>query len=81
MQAIGLSVTLFRPDPVAALQAVVDAERAGIDSVWLPAVPMSFDPLTLLAAAALRTERIVLGTGIVPTYPRHPAALVSQALV
>lgn len=80
MQAIGLSVTLFRPDPLSALQVVVEAERAGIDAIWLPAVPMSFDPLTLLAAAAVRTERIVLGTGIVPTYPRHPAALVSQAL-
>lgn len=80
MQPIGLSVTLFRPEPEAALQAIVDAERAGVDSIWLPTVPMSFDPLTLLAAAATRTERIVLGTGIVPTYPRHPAALVSQAL-
>ncbi|MEX2207974.1 MAG: LLM class flavin-dependent oxidoreductase [Myxococcota bacterium] len=80
MQAIGLSVTLFRPDPASALQVVVEAERAGVDAIWLPAVPMSFDPLTLLAAAALRTDRIVLGTGIVPTYPRHPATLVSQAL-
>jgi F420-dependent oxidoreductase-like protein len=80
MQAIGLSVTLFRPDPVSALQVVIDAERAGIDAIWLPAVPMSFDPLTLLAAAALQTDRIVLGTGIVPTYPRHPATLVSQTL-
>ena len=80
MRSIRLSVTLFRPDPSAALQVVVDAERAGIDAIWLPALPMSFDPLTLLAAAALRTERVVLGTGIVPSYPRHPATLVSQAL-
>jgi F420-dependent oxidoreductase-like protein len=71
---------LFRPEPLAALDAVIAAERSGIDAIWLPSVPMSFDPLTLLAAAATRTERIVLGTGIVVSHGRHPATLVSQAL-
>jgi probable F420-dependent oxidoreductase len=80
MRDVGLSITLFRPEPRAALEAIVAAERAGIEAIWLPAVPMSFDPLTLLAAAAERTERIVLGTGIVVSHSRHPATLVAQAL-
>jgi F420-dependent oxidoreductase-like protein len=36
--------------------------------------------LTVLAAAAVRTTTIRLGTAIVPTYPRHPLALAQQAL-
>jgi probable F420-dependent oxidoreductase len=80
MRHIGLSLTLFRPEPLAALDAIVAAERSGIDAIWLPSVPMSFDPLTLLAAAATRTERVVLGSGIVVSHTRHPATLVAQAL-
>jgi alkanesulfonate monooxygenase SsuD/methylene tetrahydromethanopterin reductase-like flavin-dependent oxidoreductase (luciferase family) len=35
----------------------------------------------MLAVAASRTERIGLGTSIVPVYPRHPIVLVAQTLV
>jgi alkanesulfonate monooxygenase SsuD/methylene tetrahydromethanopterin reductase-like flavin-dependent oxidoreductase (luciferase family) len=41
---------------------------------------MGFDPLTLLGTIAACTNRIAIGTGIVPTYPRHPTVLVSQVL-
>jgi len=77
---ISLSVAVFQPDAPATVRAVIQAERSGIDAVWLPAVPMAFDPLTLLGTIAACTNRIVVGTGIVPTYPRHPATLVSQVL-
>jgi len=80
VREISLSVSVFQPDAASTLSAVIAAERAGIDAVWLPAVPMSFDPLTLLGTIAGSTNRIVIGTGIVPTYPRHPVALVSQVL-
>ena len=33
-----------------------------------------------LAAASQRTNRIELGTAVIPTYPRHPAVLAQQAL-
>jgi F420-dependent oxidoreductase-like protein len=39
-----------------------------------------FDAITLLALAGRVTSRIELGTFVVPTYPRHPAALAQQAL-
>jgi alkanesulfonate monooxygenase SsuD/methylene tetrahydromethanopterin reductase-like flavin-dependent oxidoreductase (luciferase family) len=36
--------------------------------------------LTVLAVAATRTERIKLGTAIVPAYARHPLVMAQQAL-
>jgi probable F420-dependent oxidoreductase len=80
VRAISLSVSVFQPDAASTVNAVIAAERAGIEAVWIPAVPMSFDPLTLLGHISAITHRIVIGTGIVPTYPRHPATLVSQIL-
>jgi alkanesulfonate monooxygenase SsuD/methylene tetrahydromethanopterin reductase-like flavin-dependent oxidoreductase (luciferase family) len=80
VRAISLSAAVFERDAASTLAAVIAADRAGLDAVWLPAVPMSFDPMTLLGAIAMSTRRITIGTGIVPTYPRHPAVLVSQVL-
>src|SRR5258706_14623070 len=80
VREISLSVAVFQPDAASTVETVVAAERAGIDAAWLPAVPMAFDPLTLLGTIAARTDRIAIGTGIVPTYPRHPALLVAQVL-
>jgi F420-dependent oxidoreductase-like protein len=37
------------------------------------------DALTALAVAGSRVPGIELGTAVVPTYPRHPAALAQQA--
>ena len=38
------------------------------------------DTLTTLAAAAIKTSIVRLGTSIVPTYPRHPVVLAQQVL-
>ena len=59
---------------------IVQAEERGIGQVWSTAGGISCDTLTSFAIAASRTERVVLGTSIVPTYPRHPFVLVSEAL-
>ena len=51
------------------------AEAAGFDSVWAGDAPFArprFDPLTLLAGVAARTERIGVGTAIVLPVLRHP---------
>ena len=55
-------------------------EENGFTSAWVPQIPWSLDALTALALAATVTERIELGTAVVPTYPRHPLALAQQAL-
>lgn len=57
---------------------VQEAERDGFDTVWF-AGGIGMDPLTVIAAAGRATERIELGTSIVPTYPRHPVAMAQQA--
>ena len=55
-------------------------EENGFTSAWVPQIPWSLDALTALTLAATVTERIELGTAVVPTYPRHPLALAQQAL-
>ena len=61
------------------VQQIVDAERDGFDSYWTPQMAGA-DALTLLAMAGGRTERIELGTAVVPVLPRHPITLAQQAL-
>ena len=55
-------------------------EEQGFTSAWVPHIPWSLDALTALVLAAEVTERIELGTAVVPTYPRHPLAMAQQAL-
>jgi 5,10-methylenetetrahydromethanopterin reductase len=61
------------------MEHIVQAERDGFDSAWLGQIFQS-DALTILALAGRQTERIELGTAVVPTYPRHPFMLAQQAL-
>jgi len=57
-----------------------DAEARGFTAGWVPHIPWSLDGLTALALAGPATERIDLGTAVMPTYPRHPLAMAHQAL-
>src|SRR5919198_909294 len=78
---VGLLIPVPGTSPeLATLLAEIElAEAAGFPSVWMPNI-RGFDALTVLALAGARTRSIQLGTGVVPTYPRHPAALAQQAL-
>lgn len=77
---VGLFVGVSGPVTFAeALAAAQRAEQAGLDSFWLPNI-FSLEALTSLAAIGGHTERIELGTNVVPVYPRHPTALAQQAL-
>ena len=58
----------------------VSAERAGFDSFWFPQVPGYLDAMTALALLGQATERIELGTAVVPIQTRHPVILAQQAL-
>lgn len=62
------------------LDGIVAAERAGIAAAWVGLRPNGPDPLPVFAAAAGLTERIVMGSAIIPIYPRHPLALAQAAL-
>lgn len=57
-------------------------ERAaadGFDSAWLAQI-FSFDALTLIGALGNSAPGLEIGTAVIPTYPRHPLMLASQAL-
>lgn len=55
------------------------AEADGFDSFWLPQI-FGVDALGAHTLIGASVPRIELGTAVVPTYPRHPAALAGQAL-
>ncbi|MGB3411200.1 MAG: TIGR03564 family F420-dependent LLM class oxidoreductase [Microthrixaceae bacterium] len=76
---IGINGTgdLSRIDQVA--KAAAKAEEEGFDSFWIAQI-FGVDALTTLALVGQRVPRIELGTAVVPTYPRHPMMLASQAL-
>ncbi|GLV60887.1 LLM class F420-dependent oxidoreductase [Dictyobacter sp. S3.2.2.5] len=63
-----------------AVQMIVDHEKAGVRQIWMTQSPMNPDTLSTLAAAAIPTTSIRLGTAIIPTYPRHPLTMALQAL-
>jgi alkanesulfonate monooxygenase SsuD/methylene tetrahydromethanopterin reductase-like flavin-dependent oxidoreductase (luciferase family) len=62
-----------------ALQRVELAERLGYESVWVNHLA-GYDSLSILMAYATRTERVKLGTGVLPTYSRTPVATAQAAV-
>jgi F420-dependent oxidoreductase-like protein len=73
-----VGVNLAEPTANETADQIVRAEQAGIPAYWLTIGPQ--DPMITFAAAAVRTSSILLGTSIVPTFPRHPLALAMQAI-
>ena len=64
-----------------AVEQILQAEQAGVPAIWATSGGIGgADLLPAWAAAAVQTERIVLGTAIVRTWPRHPIALAEEAL-
>lgn len=65
------------------IDAIVDAARAAADAgfatFWLPQI-FGVDAVNALALVGREVPVIELGTGVVPTYPRHPVVLAQQAL-
>jgi F420-dependent oxidoreductase-like protein len=61
------------------IDSIAAAERAGVQCAWMTSGGVAPDPLVIFAAAAARTTRIMLGTSIIPTFPRHPLAMVQGA--
>jgi F420-dependent oxidoreductase-like protein len=55
------------------------AEEAGFSSVWLANI-FGIDALTAAVVVGRATTKVKVGTGVVPTYPRHPFAMAQQAV-
>jgi alkanesulfonate monooxygenase SsuD/methylene tetrahydromethanopterin reductase-like flavin-dependent oxidoreductase (luciferase family) len=74
-----IGIAFFPRGSDAAVDLCVRAEQAGVNNAWMVMPATNIDTLTVLAAAAVKTERITLGTSIVPAFTRHPLAFVTQA--
>jgi F420-dependent oxidoreductase-like protein len=78
-QRIGVAVRGDHANDI--LNMIARAEELGIQAAWMTTGGARLDSITIFAAAALRTQRIQLGTSIVPTFPRHPLVMVQQTQV
>src|SRR5436305_8064266 len=63
----------------AAVERVTLAEELGYESVYVTHIA-GREPLVVLTAYALATERIRVGTGVVPIYTRTPATMAQTAV-
>ena len=82
---IGLMVGSDKERPRAGrLTGLVDdgkaAESQGFASFWIPQVPGYLDAMTAVALLGQVTERIEIGTAVVPIQTRHPLIMAQQAL-
>ena len=75
-----IGVVVAAPDSEAILVQIEELESMGIPAAWLTSSGAP-DPITLFASAAMRTERIMFGTAIATTFPRHPVVYAQQAQV
>jgi len=55
------------------------AEAAGFHTAWVANI-FGLDAMTAIAVGGREVPRIELGTGVVPTYPRHPYYMAQQAM-
>lgn len=78
MGTIGVEVT--GANAAECVKQIRRLEELGVRAAWATSGGDS-DPITLLAMAALSTESILLGTSIVPTWPRHPITTAQQTNV
>ena len=74
---VGLWLTAEHLDGV--VEAAREAKEAGFASVWNGQI-FGGDTLTTFAVAGREVPGLDWGTGVVPTYPRHPLALAMQAV-
>jgi F420-dependent oxidoreductase-like protein len=77
---LNAGLVIPRGSASAFVERISQAERRGVGAVWTTVGGPTADPVTAYAAAGAATERIRLGTAIVPTYPRHPVVLGGQAI-
>jgi F420-dependent oxidoreductase-like protein len=56
------------------------AEAQGFASFWIPQVPGYLDAMTAVALLGDATDRIEIGTAVVPVQTRHPLIMAQQAL-
>lgn len=68
----------YSDDPIRNVEAVVALEQAGLDVVWV-AEAYSYDAVSTMGYLAARTERVQIGSGILPIYSRTPTLTAMTA--
>lgn len=61
------------------VEAVIAAEAAGFDEVWIADEGVAREPMMVLAGAASATDHIRLGVGVTSPALRHPGAIAASA--
>ncbi|MFL1430605.1 MULTISPECIES: LLM class F420-dependent oxidoreductase, partial [unclassified Nocardiopsis] len=68
----------YAGEPKAAVDQIVELEKAGLDTVWV-AEAYGFDAPTLMGYIAARTETVNIGSAILPLYSRTPTLIAMTA--
>lgn len=68
----------YAGDYHAAVEEVVALEKAGLDTVFV-AEAYGFDAVSMMGFLAAKTERVNIGSGILPIYSRTPTLLAMTA--
>jgi F420-dependent oxidoreductase-like protein len=68
----------YSDDPLTTVDRAVALERAGVDVVWVPEA-YSFDAVSMMGFIAARTERVQIGSGVLPIYSRTPTLTAMTA--
>ncbi len=77
--SLRVGIWLFPGAPVGEMvDAIVAADAAGVDEVWIADEGVMREPLVALSAASVLTTRIKLGIGITTPMIRHPGAIGSS---
>jgi 5,10-methylenetetrahydromethanopterin reductase len=76
MERIG--ITLRDLPFVETLACAEQADRAGVDSLWVPESITRRDGTVTLAALATRTQNCKLATGVLNVYTRHPVQALME---
>jgi F420-dependent oxidoreductase-like protein len=61
-----------------AAQEISELEKAGLDTVWVPE-PYGFDAISQMGYLAAKTERVQIGSGVLPIYTRTPSLIAMSA--
>ena len=73
-------ICIFGGDARQAVDYAVEVEAAGWDGFFVPDLVWGYDPWVMLAGAAVRTEKIRLGTMITPASRRRPWKLAGEVM-
>ena len=60
------------------MTAVIAADRAGVDEIWIADEGVAREPVVIFSAAAPMAKRIRMGVGITSPALRHPGAIASS---